>query len=745
MFVLNAFKMKKKLHQLKIKYSIYRISNFKLVGEERYRVLNDLARKISNKYRCLSIRYTQSEDFNGIIVFGNCDLGERFTVNGYEFILARQDEEFNILRSRIKSYFYEILRAKLEYHGFWASAYNKYYRFSEDDIIDRKFRIFRGFFFRFEILNDGTVLLVLDPLTRIVSYDTVYELASQWGYAKAMNTLKGRYVVALVIRKKNLSRTLLKIHAFRPDLRAGIDKLIEINGRKYTIKEYYSDYLGLPKVANLIPDDAPIIVAKPLGSNKILYLASSMAYLNYRTNEISPEYVKKVEKKVFLEPDQRLILTKSFMNSINPLNYPYNELIGKFEFEEEPLMLSDEKAGVFNPPMLKFGKDSRTVDLEHYTKFFKKSLRELGVAKGISIPIDSRLAVVYPENYITDNEAKSFYKDIVIVSKKVFGVTLPRKPYLWGYRDNPQPVVNNYYRFKDDILAVIAILRTDNDELYVFYKNLFKDRVSQMATVKLVRLKEQLPREELHKYRNAVVNLVSGLLGKLGLRPWLLGDRLKADAYIGIDLMPGEVAVITLMNSYGNYIGEIWVAQRGSKISASDMYNSLYQLVVSHLESLDSKDKFSLVVMKDGDVYDDELEGIKKFVKSLSSIRKVVKYTVLSVKKSVPYRIYRYDDGNLFYPYIGSYAILGEEYGILASSGYPLIKKRLAKPLLIEVVEAEPKEWYGIHDALYESYMLSFMHWSTLTHKTKYPAPIKYADDLSSLLSQGIRLTGLPL
>jgi len=91
------------------------------------------------------------------------------------------------------------------------------------------------------------------------------------------------------------------------------------------------------------------------------------------------------------------------------------------------------------------------------------------------------------------------------------------------------------------VLAAIVVLRRDDDEFYRFFKNLFKDKFSQMATVKLIQLKEHLPREKLHRYRNTVVNLVSGLLGKLGLRPWLLEEPLKAKMYVGIDLMPGKL------------------------------------------------------------------------------------------------------------------------------------------------------------------------------------------------------------
>lgn len=115
------------------------------------------------------------------------------------------------------------------------------------------------------------MLLAPDPLTRIVSYDTVYELASRWGDVKARNILKDRYVIVLIARKRQLSRSLLKIYEFRPDLRAGVDKIVEIKGRKYTIGEYYSEYLKLPEMADLIPDDALIIKLKPPNSSRILY------------------------------------------------------------------------------------------------------------------------------------------------------------------------------------------------------------------------------------------------------------------------------------------------------------------------------------------------------------------------------------------------------------------------------------------------------------------------------------------
>ena len=744
LLAINAFRMKKRLDEIEVEYLIYRVTKPNIVSSERHRILNNLGRKLSDRYRCIAIRYTPTEDFNGVIVFGRSNLNDEIAINDFKLEQVEQGVGLNIPHSRVRSFFYGILRAKLEYHGFWPSTRNKYYRF-QDEPLDKMFRIFRGAFFRFEILEDGSVMLILDPLTRIVSYDTVHELASRWGDAKARGILRGRYIIALVARRGELSRSLLKVHEFRPDLKAGVDKLIDINGKKYTIKEYYSEHLKLPKVADLIPDEAPVIKALSPNSSSVLHVAASMAHLNYRTDDIPPDYLKKIEQYVFLKPDQRVALTMSFLDAINPLTHPYNTHIGTYEFEEELFKPGEERSGGLEPPRLKFKRGTRQVDIYNYTRFFRESIRELGVAREISIPVNSRIAVVYPENYITDNEAKRFYSDIIIASKRVFKVSLPEDPFLWGYRDDPSRVMRNYKRFKSAVLAAVVILRSEDDEFYAFFKNLFREKVSQMATARLVLLRKQLPREKLHRYRNAIINLVSGLLGKLGLRPWLLEEVLKAKMYIGIDLLPGRVFVLTLMDGNGNYVDEKWMTLRGSKINSDDMRNSLYQLVIRNITNMKSNDEFSIVFMRDGDVYPEEVEGMRSFIKSMMDRYSKVKYSVLSVKKNIPYRLYRIDDDKILYPDIGSYAILGEKYAILASSGYPILRNRLAKPLLIELVEAIPAGWYNIHDALKDSYKLSFMHWATLTQKTKYPAPIKYADDFSYLISKGIEIAGPPL
>lgn len=72
------------------------------------------------------------------------------------------------------------------------------------------------------------------------------------------------------------------------------------------------------------------------------------------------------------------------------------------------------------------------------------------------------------------------------------------------------------------------------------------------------------------------------------------------------------------------------------------------------------------------------------------------------------------------YENIFAYLLITFIRGILASSGYPIIKSRLAKPLLIELVKVSPLEWYDIHDALALTQLglhllMPFYLWASLT------------------------------
>jgi len=58
----------------------------------------------------------------------------------------------------------------------------------------------------------------------------------------------------------------------------------------------------------------------------------------------------------------------------------------------------------------------------------------------------------------------------------------------------------------------------------------------------------------------------------------------------------------------------------------------------------------------------------------------------VSIRKTTPYRIFEEQENTLVSCPSGVFAELGENMGLLASVGWPLIEQGMAKPLLIEIV-----------------------------------------------------------
>ena len=292
--------------------------------------------------------------------------------------------------------------------------------------------------------------------------------------------------------------------------------------------------------------------------------------------------------------------------------------------------------------------------------------------------------------------------------------------------------------------AVLCILSSDDDPPYFEFKGLFQDVPRQMATKDLVLRKYDLPRDKMYLYFNSVLNLVCGLLGKMRVRPWLLSEELKRDLYVGVDTRPGKVATFTLINSIGDYISEARRAIRGSKMEKDVMRNTIIQLIMENSRILPRARPIHLVVHRDGDVYPSEEQGLEEAISSLRQRKLEVALTLVSIRESTPYRIFKCDNDDLAPCPSGVFVKLSRRMGLLASVGWPLIKQGLARPLLLEVIRND-RPGYDLQDIVREVYHLSFLHWEGIVKKLKIPITIKYADEYAVFAEKEIDIIGPPL
>ncbi len=745
-YKLNVFRTKKPISDLGIEIYGYKVLNLGR-DQDRFKVLGELCRKITLKLNAPSIGYSPSRGEDYVLAFNPTNIPKEIRINGFILELKIRREKLEKYLTPVKKLFYSLSRRKLEYHGFWRVAYNKYYNLSYDKLVEGKYgeyRVYRGVFFRYEIMN-GYAWLVLDPITRVIQNDSVRVLLSKLGVEKVKAIFReGRYIVASQVREGIPTFTVRKVLRLRDDLRAGRDEVIEKDGKWYTVKSWYRDYKGLPKIAERIDDNEPL-----LETEGGVYYAPSMAHLVLRTKDIEGEsqYLK---EEIYLTADRRFSQVERFLNVINPLHVPKFSSIPKIEFLEEPVTFESSD---LEPPDLRFG-HNKIVNLkdeggfENYTGFFKSKLRKCGPVKArVRFSTGERLALIYPREHLAEEQVKKFYLDLRKAAKRYLRTRLPpkNKLYLWEYSgNNTTEIRENYYKFKGNVKAVICILSSYDDPLYFEFKRMFQDVPCQMATKDLVLKKYDLSSDKMHLYFNSVLNLVCGLLGKMGVRPWLLGRELKGDLYIGVDTRPSKVATFTLVDNTGNYIGEAKRPIKGLKIEEDIMKDVITQLIMDNLRVSHRNRPLHLVVHRDGDVYASEEQGLEEAIKLLKQRKVNVSATLVSIREITPYRIFKYDSGSLAPCPPGVFVKLSKRIGLLASVGWPLIKQGLARPLLIEIVKNDRPD-YTLWDVIKEIYYLSFLHWEGIVKKLKMPITVKYADEYAVFAEKGIDIVGPPL
>lgn len=743
-YKLNMFRSRKPLSDLGIRIYGYRVLNLGQ-SQNRFDILRELGDELNLKLNTLSTRYTPSQEENYVLIFNPKEIPEEIRIKGFILKLEVKNEELKKFLTPVKRLFYNLTRKKLEYHGFWRASYNKYYSLSHDKIVRGRYgeyKVFRGIFFRYEVI-DNYLWLILDPVTRIVMKDSIWILISKFGEEKVKRVLReGRYVVTSQFKGGTPTLAIRKVLGLRDDFRAGKDKVIEKDDKWYTVKSWYSEYKDLPKIAQMIDDDEPLL--ETMGK---VYYTSSMAYLVLRTKDIEGE--SRLKDEIYLTPERRFSQARRFLNVIDPLYAPGFHNIPRIEFLEKSVSFSSL---YLEPPDICFGAE-KSLNLrnyggfENYIRFFKDNLKRYGpVSAKVRFSTRDRLTLIYPRE-LAEEQVKKFYLDVKKIAGTYFRTRLPPKDklYLWDYSENDiKDIRENYYKFKGNIKGIITILSDEDDPLYFEFKRIFQDTPCQMTVKNLVLSKYDLPHDKIHLYYNSILNLTSGFLGKIGVRPWLLGKRLGEDLYMGIDTMPGKTATFVLIDNMGNFIGEARRPIKGSKIEKDVMKDSTIQFMMENLRNLPNKRSVHLVIHRDGDIYPAERQGLLEAIESLKQRGFKIILTLVSIKKYTPYRIFKRKNNEISAPSSGVYVKLDENLGLLTSVGWPLIKQGLPKPLLIEIDEND-KFGYTLKKVIEDIYYLSFIHWGGVIKKIKMPVTIKYADEYAVFAEKGIDIIGPPL
>jgi hypothetical protein len=725
----NIFSCKGELDQ-NLTVDIYRIEGIPK-DDNRFRNLSKVKESLSRRLKVLAVLYSPGEDDYAMALKPNSTI--EFTEGRCSVNIEKIEEPLLKYPQQLREFHYEAAREILESHGMWRYSYNRYFEYYPEKVIDT-YEIYRGVCFRFDLI-ERKIYATIDPTTRITTHNTVWELISKLGREEARKALINRYVLAT----QEKGKSIYQISKIDFDRNVN-DKCIQIGDKDYSIKEYFRRPGGKRELADLISDDECVVFVRGGKNAKEFSMAPSLLKLVLKTDDFPRERTLKREllDEVYLSAERRRILTQKFLTILNPLRLGAE---WSTEFEVRDLSETTNQAGVLPAPKLVFGdKMSVTPDFLNYGSFMKNTLKKFGPAKKATFS-NNKLLLVYPST-IARGIMQKFYEDCKLISRRFFRTNLPDRPIFYNYPD--VDVRREYESFRDELDAIIAVVQHEEEtERYINFKDWF-DKPNQVLTYRVIDERYRLPREEIGRYYNLIINICAGLLGKMGGRPWILDSKLSADFYIGLDVggeKKARVACYTFFDEYGNYIGEEWRPQRAEEIDPKELKRTVVNAVEGFKEHVNS-----IVFHRDGEFTYKELQGIELVRADLiknGTMNEGSTITCVNVKKAVPYRLYEILKDQQRGCRIGSYLILDAHSGIIATSGAPLLRQGIARPLLIELVS--PFDKADIKTVLQDIYHISFMHWGSILAKMKLPATLKYADALTPFALRNIRITGVPL
>ena len=236
--------------------------------------------------------------------------------------------------------------------------------------------------------------------------------------------------------------------------------------------------------------------------------------------------------------------------------------------------------------------------------------------------------------------------------------------------------------------------------------------------------------EQQGVYRSYLRNLVFGYL--MANRKWLwklAHGSLRSQVHVGIDVFKG-MAVFTFIYGDAELITfKPSKARRAEKLSGEQVYEVLIENLGPDLAQLDMRAR-SITFHRDGRLYETELRGIRRALNELRDNYKLLtpdfKLGIVEVHKtsSTRPRVYRDLRDGFENPDMGFFARLNDREGVVATTGFPMLKKGTAHPLYFERVAGE----IDIADIGHDIYALSHLAFSAPGSCHRLPFSIGLAD-----------------
>ena len=236
--------------------------------------------------------------------------------------------------------------------------------------------------------------------------------------------------------------------------------------------------------------------------------------------------------------------------------------------------------------------------------------------------------------------------------------------------------------------------------------------------------------------RSYLRGIMTSVLARANGIPWILDDKLHYGCYAAVDVGRAQAehwAMSIVYDQSGKY-----TVKQGKLIVGEDLDEQSVKICLAEANSY-APNSDSLVYLRDGEVFETEREMFQKAIESFPSYSNVA---IVSIKKSVPYRIFRKIGSKIGKPLSGDFYFLDEFNCVLCGAGGDAYKHGTPKPIVAELIpvrgNVDPKL------VLEDCFRLCYLNWNNPGKSFSVPAPIRLAHELARELSLGIRRYGAP-
>ncbi len=519
-------------------------------------------------------------------------------------------------------------------------------------------------------------------------------------------------------------------------------------GEVHNIYDYTISQCGKPRPDYIRTLDAgsPAILYRYPGNEETRYGAAALCRLIYATSD---PYVRGIHSYSINEPNHRF-------DEIERIVHEYfgNVYLGDTHVQVIPETIAVPKR-YFQVPDQRFGNDT-VVHVKQYREGNGIDIGQLGATRMQNLvspnvgpfgASEFHIQYMFIPQSLHRSVGKHFQEEFSKAVQQFSPYRYQVKPILYDDR-NARNLTQQVRAFEQAIqendcrrgYALLILPANAAKDLHNYLKRSFwPDLQFQCATANkivsfyhFVQETYEFKRELQSKFVSYLRYMACGLLNVNRMWPWVLESSLHYEVYVGIDVLNSRAGFTFVFDGARHTFFEDFPSRQKEKLTSKQIETVLYNRLSEHLRDLDLHPR-SIVVHRDGRLFDSERTGIQRAVKRLKSegfLDNDAVIGVVDIRKTSSSRLRIVEerkDGSLMNPRIGAYYVPQENgrEGFVCNTGWPFKLPGTVNPLHACIVEGD----LDIRWVLEDIFALSQLIWAAPDRCARLPLTIKLADD----------------